>query len=146
MDQAALDAELEISEGRISYLYDDLDGARLVKGSTIRGVPTLGVGINALFFYPEEIDFLLHNRERRAIEALTAAAPWFASLDDVRQRALVDLYYNVPQFLHWPNFIGFASVQRWTEAAAELENTHPWIDQVGARGHRIAAMLRTGAA
>ena len=30
-------------------------------------------------------------------------------------------------------------------AADELDNTHPWIDQVGARGHRIAVLIRTGA-
>lgn len=144
MDQIALDAELTEAEGRVSYLYDDFDGARLVKGSTIKGVPTLGVGINALFFYPEEIDWLLHNREKRAIASIVADITGFNDYDDVRKRALVDLYYNVPGFLKWPRFMRFVVARDWVSASSELENTHPWIDQVEARGHRIAAALRTG--
>jgi len=68
------------------------------------------------------------------------------TLDDVRQRALVNLHFNCPEFLHWPHFVGLCAAGDWADAANELENTHPWIDQVGSRGHRLADMIRRGMA
>src|SRR5665213_2518426 len=144
--QSALDAELVNDEGDKLYLYDDATGSRIVPGYTLKGHPTFGIGTNAEFFYPEERDFCLHCREKKATDVLTAALPWFTTLDPVRQNALIDLYYNVPGFIHWPHFIGLAASGSWFGAAAELENTHPWIDQVKQRGHDIAARLRTGVA
>lgn len=144
MDRAALDRELTEDEGRKLFAYDDADGSRIKSGHTVRGVITGGVGCNLEFLYPEESDFLLHNRQDRSISDLTRLVPVFGALDDVRQRALVNLYFNVPGFLHWPRFMGYVSTMEWDKAAGELEVTHPWIDQVGARGHRIVLMLRDG--
>lgn len=142
--QTQLDIELGQDEGDLLYLYDDANGARIIRGYTVKGTPTFGVGVNATFIYPEERDFCLHFREQKADSALRVALPWYAALDEVRQDALIDLYYNVPGFVHWEHFTGFAATGDWQNAAAELENTHPWIDEVKSRGLRIAAILRTG--
>jgi hypothetical protein len=144
MDRSALDAELIRDEEQVLYLYDDANGKRIVRGYTVLGTPTICVGINATFFDAEESIWLLHHRQDIAIAALTKAFPPFAALDDVRQRALTNLYFNVPAFLHWTNFMAFCNSANWSAAAADLETTHPWIDQVGARGLRIAGMLRAG--
>lgn len=146
MTRELLDAELIRDEGERLYLYDDADGTPIKAGTTVKGIPTCGVGCNLTFLYPEESRWLFHNRLDRALADLTRSIGWFESLDDVRQRALANLYFNVPVFLRWPRFMDFANKRDWLNAANELENTHPWIDQVGSRGHRIAAMLRTGKA
>ena len=143
-DQAQLDAELSTDEGNIAYAYDDATGARIVPGYTVKGNVTAGVGTNLQFLYPEEIAFLLHNREQRAIKALLAALPWFASLDSIRSNALVDLYYNVPAFVKWTHFTGFCAAGDWPSAASELLATQPWASQVGQRAVRIANALRAG--
>lgn len=144
-DQAQLDAELSVEEGNIAWAYDDATGARIVPGYTVKGNVTAGVGTNLQFLYPEEITFLLHNREQRAIKALLVALPWFGALDAVRSNALVDLYYNVPAFVKWPRFTGFCAVGDWNSAAVELMATEPWASQVKGRSVRIADALRTGA-
>ncbi len=146
MDRDQLDRELIAAEGEKLYAYDDEDGSPIKCGTTVKGTVTCCVGINATFFYPEESLFLLHNREDRAVAELTRKLPWFGALDEVRTRALVNLYFNIPRFLGWPHFTAFLNKADWANAAASLENTHPWIDEVGARGHRIARMLRTGKA
>lgn len=146
MNRELLDVELIRDEGEKLFAYDDADGSPIKTGHVVKGVVTAGVGINLTFLYPEESRWLLHNRQDRAITEISRKLSWFEDLDDVRQRALTNLYFNVPAFLTWPHFMGFASKGEWDAAATELENTYPWIEQVGARGHRIAAMLRTGKA
>jgi GH24 family phage-related lysozyme (muramidase) len=142
--QASLDAELTLAEGTKAFAYDDATGSRIVPGYTVRGNVTGGIGINLQFLYPEEVTWLLHNRERRAIAVLNGRFPGFPTLDPVRQNAIIDLYYNIPAFLKWPNFMGYARAVDWPAAADELLATYPWIDQVGQRGVRIASELRTG--
>lgn len=146
MDLAALDAELRRDEGEKLFVYDDASATAIKSGVTVRGVPTISIGVNLLSIDQEESTWLYQHRRDRTIQTVTNLLPWFSSLDDVRQRALVNLYYNVPAFIHWPNFMGFCEKQDWESAASELENTEPWINQVGARGHRIADMIRTGVA
>ena len=146
MTRTLLDAELIRDEKQVLYLYDDANDKRIVTGYTVIGTPTICVGINANAFDAQESLWLLHHRQDLAIAALTKALSYFAALDDVRQRALTNLYFNVPAFLRWPNFMALCAAKNWNEAAADLETTHPWIDQVGARGLRIATMLRTGIA
>lgn len=143
LDLDLLDADLRRDEGEVLHAYDDSDGAAIKPGVTVRGNVTVGIGTNVTFLYPEESRFLYVNRRDKAIARLTQALPWFASIDGTRQRALVNLIYNV-DFLKWPHFIGFAASGDWEAAANCLENTHPWIDQVNSRGHRIAALLRSG--
>lgn len=146
MDRELLDAELKRDEGEKLFAYDDSDGSPIRPGHVVKGNVTAGVGINLSFLYPEESIWLLHNRQDRAISELKKHFLRFDSLDEVRQRAITNLYFNVPKFLTWPRFMRFCGASDWEKAAGELENTHPWIDQVGARGYRIAAMLRTGKA
>lgn len=144
LDLDALDADLKRDEGERLYVYDDATDTAIKPGTTVKGNPTLSIGVNVLFLHPEESRFLYVNRRDRAIQDLTNRAPWFSTLDGVRQRAIVNLYYNCPEFLHWPKFTGFIASADYAAAADELENTHPWIDEVGARGHRIAVLIRTG--
>ena len=144
MNLNVLDDELRRDEGEKLYLYDDATDKPIVKGSSVEGIPTLGVGINVTFLYPEESKWLLENRRNRAIADLTTVVSWYSRLDDVRQRAVTNLYFNIPSFVHWPNFMRLMSASLWKDAATELRNTHPWIDEVKQRGIRIADMIETG--
>ena len=148
MNRQKLILELERDEGVREHVYDDATGAPIRPGVMVRGHPTVGVG-RALDVNPldsVEINFLLNRTIDLTATALSQALPWFEALDDVRARAIVNLAFNlgVPQFLEWHRTIGFMAEKDYPAAADEIENSHPWIDQVGSRGHRIAAMIRTG--
>lgn len=140
-------AELKRDEGDRGDIYDDSTGAAIKAGYTVKGTPTLGSGITGPFDDVERA-FLLNRRIDRAQAGLAAALPWFLFLDDVRQRAVVNMAFNlgVAGLLAWPNTMRYMAAKDYLKAADEIENSHPWIDQVGARGHRIAAMIRTGVA
>lgn len=148
MDRNALIAELSRDEGTRLIAYDDADSSPLKPGMLLKGHPTIGTGraLDVNGITQAENLYLLNNDIDRALTSLIVDFPGFKDLDDVRQRALANLYFNVPSFLKWENFMRYAKDRDWDSAATELESTHPWITQVGARGHRIAAMLRTGEA
>jgi lysozyme len=71
---------------------------------------------------------------------------WFAALDPVRQRALIDLRFNLgPTRLRtFKQMLAAMARGDWFEAAAELEDSK-WATQVQpARVERLTRMLRTG--
>jgi lysozyme len=79
------------------------------------------------------------------VTELTERLPWIATVDPVRQAAVIDMAYN----LGLPRLQGFAHALEamrtglYGRAAAEmLEST--WARQVGARSVRLAAMMRSG--
>lgn len=125
-------------EGRVAHVYKDS-----------LGFDTIGVGhlvdarkggrlpdhiIDALFDY----DFELHRKE------LLAQLPWVADLDEVRQAALIDMYFNLRgNLLGFKETLRFTQARAWSAAAdAMLDST--WAEQVGDRATELAAMIRTG--
>ena len=130
-----LNAELERDEGRRALMYVDS-----------RGHKTIGVGINLdIGLYPEEIDFLRDNRRRLAERDLDTNIPWWRSLSDARQRALLSMAFN----MGWSILSGFkgmlSALQSGDFARASDEALHSlWASQVGARAQRIAQMIREG--
>lgn len=135
-DRAALTAQLI-----------DHEGLRLTAYLDTVGKITVGVGRNlsdrpitrelALTWLDEDID--LSTRE------LTEAFGWFAGLDVVRQRVLIDMHVN----LGLGRLRGFRKMlaaigQRNYPAAAQEMRHSKWANQTGRRAVRLAAMMETG--
>lgn len=123
------------------------EGLRLRPYTDPVGKITIGVGRNLTddgISATEAMALLDADIDRTRTE-LHAAFAWFDGLDDVRQRALVNMAFN----LGLPRLRGFVQLLDRLEAgdypgaaAAMLESR--WASQVGARATRLAAMVRTG--
>jgi lysozyme len=93
----------------------------------------------------DEALYLLDNDIAEKIGELRAALPWFTTQDEIRQRALVDLAFNlgVPGLLTFKNTL--AAWQRGDYAGAARGLQHSlWFKQVGRRGPRIVHMVKEG--
>ena len=91
-----------------------------------------------------EARYLLDNDINQAINDLTVF-PWFPTLDAVRQRAFVDLCFNLglPKLRGFVRLLAAAERGDWMAVSDELL-TSSYAEQVGRRAVTLAAMLRTG--
>lgn len=130
------------------------EGSRLKPYRDTVGKLTIGVGRNLddRGLSNDEVDYLLNNDVNVHVAELLKALPWVADLDEVRQRVLVDMAFNmgVPKLLTFKQTL--AAVKRgdyWL--AAEGMRASLWARQVGDgpggafdRAERLCEMMRTG--
>jgi lysozyme len=139
IDRSKLAADLKRDEGVVPYgYYDSL------------GYLTIGVGRlidrrKGGRLSPEEIDLLLSNDLEQRILELHAAAPWVATLDEVRQRALVNMAFQlgVAGFLGFETTLGFIREKKFNAAAVQMLKSR-WARQTPERALRIAQMVDLG--
>ncbi|ALK30825.1 hypothetical protein Bpla01_29840 [Burkholderia plantarii] len=135
MDRQTLIAELSRDEGRRLMPYTDTVGKI-----------TIGVGRNLtdVGISESECDMLLADDIDRTITWLDAKLPWWRELDTVRQRAMVNMAFNMGGgLLTFVNTLD--AIKRGDYAAASkgmLDSK--WARQVGARATRLAEMMTTG--
>ena len=93
----------------------------------------------------DEIDYLLSNDIDIVVDELDKVMPWWKDLDEVRQRVLCDLVFNLgmPRFSGFKKSISYMKQQMWDQAADELLDSK-WARQVGRRAHTLSEMMRTG--
>jgi len=140
-DREALRAQLIRHEGlRLSAYQDSL------------GYWTIGVGrlIDARMgghITADEAMLLLDHDIDVCVADLTARYPWYEALDDIRQRAVTDLRFNLgAQGLDgFTHFLAWMARANYERAAESLINSK-WHGQVGQRAVRIVHMVRTGTA
>jgi lysozyme len=136
IDLVKLRAQLTQEEGLRLRLYKDSVGKW-----------TIGIGHNieddgisqavAQFIFSEDVT--------TATDALTAHLPWWLTLDEVRQRVLIDMVFNmsIAKVLKFRRTL--AAIQAGDyPAAAEYMSESLWATEVGARAVRLEAMMRTG--
>jgi lysozyme len=88
------------------------------------------------------IEALLDHDIATSATELDRAIPWWRTLPEPAQRALVNMHFN----MGWPRLSQFKRMLRaleardWQGAAIEARNS-AWAGQVGARAHRIAALF-----
>ena len=111
------------------------------------GIETIGVGRNLVDrgLSDEEVDYLLGNDITIVENELDNGLSWWRDLDEVRQRALADLAFN----MGLPRLHGFVKMldglqRRDYHAAADELLDSKYAKQVGARSERVAQMIRTG--
>lgn len=142
-DLALLKRQLELHEGRRRRVYSDS-----------RGILTGGIGRNliAVGFADDEIDLMFENDLARAIGGLTAHAAWFAELDAVRQRVLIDMAFNlgIDGLLGFHHFLEACRTKNWRRAVFEMQHSR-WAFQVGDgpggtfdRADRLEGMILDG--
>jgi lysozyme len=131
-------------------LMDELmrdEGVKLKPYICSAGALTIGIGRNldANGISIAEAEVLANNDIDRCMAELDKALPWWRSLNDTRQRALVNMCFNlgISRLLQFKRTLNALEDGRWDDAAdAALESR--WATQVGQRATRIARMLRSG--
>ena len=135
--QALMDAveqDLIRDEGMVLRPYSDSVGKM-----------TIGIGRNLddRGITEAEARYLARSDILGAVADLDRNVPWWRGLAEPRQRALVNMCFNVG----WPRLSSFARMWAALEAgdyetAADEALDSKWARQVGARAERIAALIR----
>jgi len=123
------------------------EGERLKPYRCTAGKLTIGVGRNLddRGITREESAMLLANDIAAEERELLRALPWVATLDEVRQRVLLDMSFNM-------GLIGLLAFKRTLatiqageyQAAATMMLDSKWAKQVGQRAERLSRMMATG--
>jgi lysozyme len=151
--EEALHAELMGDEGKVLRVYDDATGKPIVKGTTVIGNPSIGIGRNLAGrgITDSEAETLFSNDCDQAEVDLAPLLPWLKDLSTNRQAAIYCLYFNLddgnPQrfIATWPNFIAQMKSGDFDAAATNLSTSQPWASQVGpGRVGRMVNLVRYG--
>jgi len=136
MNIELLKQELVVDEGVRSKPYVDTVGKT-----------TIGVGRNLtdVGLSSEEIDYLLTNDINKASKLLFESLPWVNSLSEVRQRALVNMTFNlgIKGLLGFINTLNLIQNGKYEEASQSMLKSK-WATQVGARAKRLSLMIKEG--
>jgi len=134
----------------LSKLKEELirdEGLKLKPYKCSAGKTTIGVGRNLddVGISEVEADMLLINDINDAIHSLDMAFPIWKTLSDARQRALVNMMFNLgmSKFMKFRNMLSAIRAGDF-KLAAEEALASAWEDQVGNRAIRIATMLENG--
>ena len=136
LNQAALRRQIRLHEGERLKVY-----------KCTAGKLTIGVGRNLedRGISVEESNMLLDNDLAAFQVELLRKLPWVADLDDVRQRVLIDMAFNlgISGLLTFKNTL--AAIKRGDyEKAAPMMLDSKWATQVGKRAERLSTMMLTG--
>ena len=125
-------------EGRKQFAY------------TLDGIAHIGIGRNidangGLGLSEDEIDLLLENDIVRFMRELANAFPWFGTLDEVRQEALIMICFNLglTRLRKFVKALDHLENSRFEESAAEFLDSK-WAEQVGDRAIVLAEIIKTG--
>lgn len=131
------------------------EGVRYVPYRDTKGIPTVGVGHNlqaaplpAGWTYPltdDQVNQLLRIDLTNVFSDLNRDLPWWTDLNDVRQRVIANMMFNLGsnRLLGFKNTLAAMRQGRYDDAAAGMLNS-AWANQVGERAQRLAQMMRTG--
>ena len=136
MDIDKLIAQLKVHEGVRSKVYLDTEG-----------IETIGVGRNLRDrgLSDDEIELRLANDIRDFQEEVERAFSWWSDLDDVRQRVVVDMAFNMGlgSLSKFVNTLSHIENGRYEEAGVEMLDSK-WARQVGDRANVLSNMMKTG--
>ena len=111
------------------------------------GIETIGVGRNLRDrgLSEDEIDLLLDNDIAICEEELLNNFEWYAELDEVRKRVLIDMAFNLgmPKLKQFAKMLSAVELEDWSEASNQMLDSR-WAEQVGNRAGRLAEMMESG--
>lgn len=139
VDLAKITADLKRDEGIVPYAYQDhLSFWTIGVGRLID--QRKGGGLS-----PDEIDYLLANDIKRKWADLVKALPWVEKLDEVRQRALLNMCFQlgINGLLGFKNTLELIRLGKYAEAAQNALKSK-WAEQTPNRAKRVASMIATG--
>lgn len=140
--------DLHTDEGQRLFVYDDYDGNKIVRGSVVKGNPTIGIGrcLSTRGITELEANTLLANDCIATLDACQRVFTWFHTLDTVRQRAICNMAFQmgVAGVAEFTNMIMYLQKQDWHNAAAAMLDS-AWAKETPARAEHVAIMIKTGA-
>lgn len=131
------------------------EGVRYVPYRDTKDIPTVGVGHNLQasplpdgWSYPltdAQVDTLLHADLQNVYGDLNRALPWWTDLNDVRQRVICNMCFNlgINKLMGFKNTLAAMRQGRWADAVNGMLNS-AWATQVGARAKRLAGRMEKG--
>ena len=136
MDIDKLIVQLKVHEGVRKFVYLDTEG-----------IETIGVGRNLVDrgLSDDEVELMLANDIRDFQDEVEAAFPWWSDLDDVRQRVVVDMAFNMGlgSLSKFVNTLAHIEEGRYDDASLEMLDSK-WARQVGDRAKVLSEMMKTG--
>lgn len=147
-----------MSPDNIARLVEDLrrdEGVRYTPYADTKGIPTVGVGHNLQacplpsgWTYPlsdDQVNTLLERDLANVFSDLNRDLPWWVDLNDVRQRVICNMQFNLgsTKLAGFINTLAAMRQGRYADAAAGMLNS-AWATQVGARATRLAKMMKEG--
>ena len=137
MNLTKLEDQLILHEGMVLDMYRDSVG-----------IWTIGIGRNLEHVglrTEAEARYLLRSDIVAIRSELERSVPWVGDLDEVRQRVLLDMAFN----------LGVAGLRRFEKTLRLVANGHygraaqemlrsRWADQVGQRAKTLSKMMATG--
>jgi lysozyme len=141
----------------ITLLIQELrrdEGVRYSPYLDSKGIKTVGVGHNMIAnplvneIYPltdDQVNDILSDDLKNIFSALDNNLPWWSSLDEVRQRILANMAFNmgIHTLLEFHNTLGAIQLGDYLGAANGMRNS-AWAHQVGQRAERLAQAMQTG--
>lgn len=136
---------MNIEEMKKELIRDE--GLRLKPYRCTAGKLTIGVGRNLDDTGITELEaemLLAYDIERFGYQ-LDRLIPWWRRLDEVRQRVILNMAFNMGTAKLMDFSVTLANVQagRYKQAAAGMRSSR-WAKQVGARAERLAKMMEEG--
>ena len=123
------------------------EGERLKPYRCTAGKLTIGVGRNLedRGITVAESAYLLGNDIDSHWRELVRALPWVERLDEVRQRVLLDMAFNlgIGGLLGFKNTLATIKAGDYQKAAAMMLDSK-WARQVGRRADRLSGMMASG--
>jgi lysozyme len=131
------------------------EGVRYVQYPDTKGIPTTGVGHNlqasplpAGWTFPltdDQVNQLLSSDLQFVFNGLTNSIPWWLFLDDVRQRVLCNMAFNmgVHDLLGFSKMLNAVETGNFVAAAADMKASD-WYGEVGDRAVRLCSAMSTG--
>ena len=136
MNLALIEADLERDEGYRQHPYKDTAGKL-----------TIGIGLNLtdVGLTRDEALSILRGRVSDLDAQLDGILPWYDDLSEPRQRALVNMAFNlgVNGLMGFRDMIEALKDRDYESAAAEALASK-WAKQTPARAKRVAEMIRNG--
>lgn len=92
-----------------------------------------------------EVSYLLANDIAGVMADLDRELPWWRGLNDVRQRVIIDMCFNlgIANFLLFKNTLAAVKRGDWGAASRGMMNSR-WARQVKSRAVTLTAMMETG--
>lgn len=123
------------------------EGERLKPYRCTAGKLTIGVGRNLddRGITSDESAYLLNNDIDSHWIELLEHLPWVETLDEVRQRVMLDMAFNlgISGLLTFRRTLGHIKAGDYALASSAMLASK-WATQVGQRARRLASMMKTG--
>ena len=141
-----VDAQLVIDEGDRNFPYDDATGRTLIRGDTLKGNITVGIGrnISGIGISADE-KALMYSHDRGRADALARATfSTYDTLTDNRKAALLMMCFNLGNKITQFHATIAAVTAGDYDGAANDMLASSWHNEVGARAQRLADLMRNG--